>query len=71
MSTNADQRDARLMQLAGALAPHQAKFSAIDDLYRRRAVLATSLMQIDDEIRQRMVDLYDGMTVQVIRSEIR
>ena len=60
----------RVVKLAHALAPHQARYDRLDDAYRRRQALMISLAQIDEEIRLLTVELYDGMTVQVIRSEI-
>lgn len=62
--------DERIVALATALAPHQAKYDQLDHAYRVRQVLAEELRKIDETIRLLTVDLYDGMTVQVIQAEI-
>jgi len=63
-----------MMQLAAALAQHQARFEELEAALARRreieagmAELAAELREVDETIRRRSWSLYDGMTVDLIR----
>jgi len=65
-----DKHERRIVALAAALAPHQQKYDSLDELYKYRQTLHEALLAVDEQIRVRMVDLYDGMTIQVIQAEM-